>query len=69
MADREQNGHSTAGEEFDRFLKQDRAGEEKSSQQNSQGFLTRLKKDKEFRDRIIHTAIVCWSFITLVNYN
>ena len=33
---------------------------------NKTGFIQQLRHDEEFRHKIIHTTIVCWSFITLV---
>lgn len=61
MGQTEKNGLHT--EEDDAFLGGDtKYGNDVS---RNESFLQKLKANKEFRHRIIHTAVVCWSFITL----
>ena len=65
MVRTEMNGHGATNDEADTFL---RPHGEKTSYKSGRkkGFVDKLKTDKEFRHRIIHTSVVCWSFITLV---
>ena len=53
-------------EEFDQFLRPHEDNTDYSNEKRQDRFLDRLKSDKEFRHKIIHTAVVCWSFIVLV---
>ena len=46
-------------DEADTFL-------EEGKDTNKEGFAQQLRHNEEFRHKIIHTTIVCWSFITLV---
>ena len=53
-------------DEADTFLEQNGGQEEGKKKNNKSEFIVQLRQSKDFRHKIIHTAIVCWSFITLV---
>ena len=52
--------------EWDTFLPTD--AEDGGNKVEKQHFLGRLKTEKRFRHRIIHTTIVYWSFIAVVYF-